>query len=433
MKRGFNFEDLYEILPKEVFTLLSRIREAIREVIPRIEEQMNNGMVFYTHGRRIALMVPKKEGILLFLPPFIYSLSQSSDLDYSHLRTHLRPVLEYPRNAEQITSIPWGGSKAKTRAGSISTKGKRLKETGYVADVSEILSSDLGRLGVPIEGSTVSYWQTVSLLLEYEWLRELRDIKGIARFRGSDGNNLLPTIQCGFESFHPTSVKLSARNYPFALMNSLLNLVDRAKAGEKLFFSDWTIFQKCLSKLDMKSLSTIRYHLFQKLNIVGLETLDLPLASILEFLSGGIELARTRIYESLGRQIDNCGTTIFLDIDKISKIGDLVVRLDDILRLRKQELQNLSLYRCEINGPDYIDLTPLWLTAYGFRLLEEQQAGITVTEHEFKKILSLFQNLGYDIQIVDDSEPIQYLPMSEEMRSYIIRKIPPKARRSIFH
>lgn len=92
----------------------------------------------------------------------------------------------------------------------------------------------------------------------------------------------------------------------------------------------------------------------------------------------GVEMIRTCLISLLRKQLENEGSTLFFDIDKLATTpGSVLVPL--IVSQREKELKDIILYHYD----DRVNLMPMWLTGFGFNILqafgcgrEEQRAAI---------------------------------------------------------
>ena len=115
------------------------------------------------------------------------------------------------------------------------------------------------------------------------------------------------------------------------------------------------------------------------------------------------------------RQIDNGGTTIGLDIEKVFQYSELARRVEQILRKRQGEFNNT----CVHQDGDSIDLRGLWLKEYGFQILTSCNVGRYCSLNEFTQIQHELLKHNFTI----DRSPILHLEyppgISEGLREYI--------------
>ncbi|MGY5879895.1 MAG: hypothetical protein RTV31_06570 [Candidatus Thorarchaeota archaeon] len=171
-------------------------------------------------------------------------------------------------------------------------------------------------------------------------------------------------------------------------------------------------------------------HLFQNsLRVIGfgwIGMFDIGLKESMQILkqlldSGNLQKIQDRLLSLLAEKIDNGNPTIDLDIQMMKHYGDLVMRIDDVVEQRTDEMQNQfvtvmafpidkeSIVLLESVGESvdthYADLRMLWLTAYGFELLESLSMGTTCELREFSKIQNALSSLGFDLKTNLDPRP----------------------------
>ncbi|MFW9889694.1 MAG: hypothetical protein ACFFER_16010 [Candidatus Thorarchaeota archaeon] len=138
-------------------------------------------------------------------------------------------------------------------------------------------------------------------------------------------------------------------------------------------------------------------------------------------------IVRPFLIETVCEQIDRGGTTILLDINSLMGIGEIARRLDSILELRDTEMMQVKVNRWLHMVWQY-QIQPLVLTAYGFSILMQirgfSDPEFQVIENEFKPILKLFRETGYEISIVteDEYDHELFVPkhMSRQMKNYVL-------------
>ena len=113
-------------------------------------------------------------------------------------------------------------------------------------------------------------------------------------------------------------------------------------------------------------------------------------------------------------QIDRRGPTINLDVDEMKKYGDLVMRIDDVVELRTEEMkgqfipvltfdidkESIELLESQGESVDthYADLRMLWLTAYGYEVLESLSMRTTCEMKVFTKVQNTLKKIGFDVE-----------------------------------
>jgi len=120
-------------------------------------------------------------------------------------------------------------------------------------------------------------------------------------------------------------------------------------------------------------------------------------------------------------KINNNNPTINLDIQMMKHYGDLVMLIDDVVEQRTAEMKNQyvpvmtfpidkeSILLLESVGESvdthYADLRMLWLTSYGFEVLDSLSMGTTCEMCEFSKINDALSSLGFKFKTNLDSRP----------------------------
>lgn len=79
----------------------------------------------------------------------------------------------------------------------------------------------------------------------------------------------------------------------------------------------------------------------------------------------GVEEIRTGLISLLQEQLEDEGSTLFFDIDKLS-ITPGSVLVPQIVSLREKELKDIILYQYD----GRVNLMPMWLTGFGFNILQ---------------------------------------------------------------
>ncbi len=129
----------------------------------------------------------------------------------------------------------------------------------------------------------------------------------------------------------------------------------------------------------------------------------------------------TYIVDSLIKEIEeqlcNGGPTVFFDIERILETPAAgLVPL--IVERRQIEIEELVIYL----GNDEVDLRPLWLTEYGFRVLSHFGMDLFCNIDEFTKIQMAFHSLGFEIPTTRILEDRRYsVHASESMREFVFR------------
>ncbi|MFW9959129.1 MAG: leucine-rich repeat domain-containing protein [Candidatus Odinarchaeota archaeon] len=106
------------------------------------------------------------------------------------------------------------------------------------------------------------------------------------------------------------------------------------------------------------------------------------------------------IITNICSQIDDGGTSIGLDIERaIFENVELAQRVDLVTAMRMKEMESVRIR----NYGDEYDLRPLWLTAYGYQILNSLKLGIICDTKEFSQVRSGFSTIGIELTTTDHS------------------------------
>ncbi len=150
----------------------------------------------------------------------------------------------------------------------------------------------------------------------------------------------------------------------------------------------------------------------------GFINADLRTALLSISCEKSINDAREHILPIILKEIDNAidqgGCTTGLDIEKLStQKGEIVVRTKQIIHNRERELKRVRV------GLKFrrVDLRELYLTAYGYEILNALDMGLESNLGGFEQIQQASADLGYDIKTADKSE--SGVNMSDELKQAI--------------
>ncbi len=128
--------------------------------------------------------------------------------------------------------------------------------------------------------------------------------------------------------------------------------------------------------------------------------------------------AKNWIVDALCVQIDNNESTIGLKIEGMMDSGDLVARMPRVLELRQEEIERVSVGK----AIKYVNLKPLWLTAYGNSVLTAiQKFGVRCTPEELETVERMLKQIEIDIDIKRSIEIELPRKIPELMREYIFK------------
>jgi len=140
------------------------------------------------------------------------------------------------------------------------------------------------------------------------------------------------------------------------------------------------------------------------LNDIGIPELacyDGSISDIIEIIptSGtyeeGVLEIQTNLITLLSEQLDKGGSTLFFDIDRLSTTPGSVL-VPQIVSQREKELRNLVLYHYQSK----VNLMPMWLTGFGFSILQAARVGRVALMSEISELLERYEkDLGIVIPL----------------------------------
>ena len=131
------------------------------------------------------------------------------------------------------------------------------------------------------------------------------------------------------------------------------------------------------------------------------------------------DLLYSNTMELLEKQLDNCGPTFGLDVDKIS-ISKASILIKKIIEVRKQEVENLTIYSTD----RYADAKPIWHTFYGHTVLD--QLGFSPYRRSnpfFNDILYALTGAGLDVKVKKCDKIPEFEPPYSEGITYYLEDI----------
>ncbi len=130
-----------------------------------------------------------------------------------------------------------------------------------------------------------------------------------------------------------------------------------------------------------------------------------------------------RTVELLDEQISRNGPTLFLDIEamEVTRASKLIPK---IVEARAKEVENTIVFT---KGSTSL-LNSLWLTHYGYKILEALNVGIKHFGAGFEKVKASFTELGFslktqEVESLQDVELENPLITSRSMRRYVINEV----------
>ncbi len=125
---------------------------------------------------------------------------------------------------------------------------------------------------------------------------------------------------------------------------------------------------------------------------------------------------RDRIFIDLEEQIKNSGPTIFLQLDKM-KETDFSVLIPSILDRKRMEIESTVLF---LQDDGCVDLQPLWITSYGYKILQANHCRLIPTAEQFEVISDSIKELGLHLTVTQNKSRVQLgVNMSKSMKEFI--------------
>lgn len=162
-----------------------------------------------------------------------------------------------------------------------------------------------------------------------------------------------------------------------------------------------THLKTALHLISQKSNFSAQTAILRNLGISELACYDGSISDIIDvfpikgsFDEGILEI-QSKLISMLGEQLENGGSTLFFDIDKLSTTSGSVL-VPQIVSQREKELRNLVLYQYA----GRVNLMPMWLTGFGFSILQAAQYGRQERETMMPDILERSSSdIGIDIPV----------------------------------
>ena len=146
------------------------------------------------------------------------------------------------------------------------------------------------------------------------------------------------------------------------------------------------------------------------LNLSELACYDGSVSDIIDLLptegtyKEGVDAIRIGLISLLSEQLENGGSTLFFDVEKLAITqGSVLIPL--IVSRRAKELREITLY--DYNGK--VNLIPLWLTGFGFSLLKAQGCKKKTDRHSIPTVIDApLTKLGIDIHVKKTTSKRKY-------------------------
>jgi hypothetical protein len=168
-----------------------------------------------------------------------------------------------------------------------------------------------------------------------------------------------------------------------------------------------------------------QYEFFKTLGFSELAGFDGDLSSLMSKISPTLDYEEVRekfhdlIIDSLFTQFNQNGCTHFFDTHAMS-ITKASILIPKLLSRRSKEMERITL---QIKK-NKINLRPLWLTSYGFKILSILGMSTSTNMKGFQKVRKGLKRLGFSINLernIEDTTSVGDVIMSHRMMWYILR------------
>ena len=141
----------------------------------------------------------------------------------------------------------------------------------------------------------------------------------------------------------------------------------------------------------------------------------------------GVLEIQTRLISMLSEQLENGGSTLFFDIDKLSTTPGSVL-VPQIVSQREKELKDIVLYQYA----GRVNLMPMWLTGFGFSILQAARYGREELEAMVPDILHRSaSDIGITIPLKQTKSKKKYESMggtrSKPLLDHLLTIVPPSS------
>ncbi len=166
-----------------------------------------------------------------------------------------------------------------------------------------------------------------------------------------------------------------------------------------------------------------QFHILRVLGMPEFAGLDHPLFEIVKHASTnqGLESFVNDIYEQIvilvEQQVEGRGFTAFFDIEKMKRTHAARL-IPKILRRREMEFEETSLYD---NDSGSIDLTPLWITSFGYGILKALNLEFEVDLNAYENLKKSFKQVNLDLSVSVDAS-VEGVRISDEMRKFVLTR-----------
>lgn len=191
-----------------------------------------------------------------------------------------------------------------------------------------------------------------------------------------------------------------------------------------LFIPDLIVIAQILNKVITGELEWKKTHLLHNtLSLLGLEWLgmvDTDAAYLLtEYFKGqGAQeqgMLEQRVISLVSAQIDSGFTTIGLDVQRMGECPELAVKFDRVADLRRKEMKQVEVVETDSG----LDLRPLWLTAYGYQILNVLSLGTSCGHDKLVHVQQALSEMGGELRTTCSGTAQYVTGLSQPLREYI--------------
>jgi hypothetical protein len=168
-----------------------------------------------------------------------------------------------------------------------------------------------------------------------------------------------------------------------------------------------------------------QYELFRTFGFPELAGFDGDLSSLISKIPVSLDYKAVRkkfhdfIIDSLITQFNQNGCTHFFDTNAMSTTKASIL-IPELLARRMKEMEGITLQIKKNN----INLHPLWLTSYGFKILSTLGMSTSTNMKGFQKVRKSLKRLGFSINLernIEDTTSVGDMNMSHRMMRFILR------------
>ncbi|MBD3405166.1 MAG: leucine-rich repeat protein [Candidatus Lokiarchaeota archaeon] len=189
-------------------------------------------------------------------------------------------------------------------------------------------------------------------------------------------------------------------NYYFSKLDLSQTIPTLIDSGDWLRFR--TGFSDLLLKLSSAARLRFQGEFLRQLGLGQYRALEINLIDMLQRCSDIHSLEQLKrciesfLIEAMIDQVESSGPTHFLDVETLSLDSRTYEIVESLLQSRDKEIQQVSIYVHD----GYIDLRPLWLTSYGYRVLENTFQSLILSNEFYPPLANILQQSGISIELV---------------------------------